>query len=85
MLFRALREDEVERDDDGTVRLLGGKLRPRSRDSGVSAVEAVGNGSRAKTTPFVHTTKDITVAAYFAAPTPDGTRKGSGLVAVLDR
>ena len=85
LLFRALREEEVERAEDGTVRLMGGTLRPRARGSGVSAVEAVGSGSRAQTTPFVHFTTDITVAAYLAAPMPDGKRRGSGLVAVLDR
>ena len=84
LLFRALREEEIERDEHGVARLRGGKLRPKRRGSQMSIAEAVREGSSVHDSRVVHTGKGIATAVYFT-PTPAvartqrGPRRGSGL------
>ena len=80
LLFRALRADEVARDAGGGRRLRAGQIVPKQRPSTMTVAQAVGTGSAVHESPYVHTTADVLVAAYFA----QGGRGGSGLVAVID-
>ena len=82
LLFRALRAEEVEWLPCGDARLVGGGLRLKQRGSGMGAARAVACGSTDHRSEFVHTTTDVTVAAYFATSRRQGGHGSSGLVAV---
>ena len=84
LLFRALREDEVQRDANGGAKLVDNALRPKARGSNMSVARAVGVGSTVHDSPYVHTTVDILTAVYFATSPSRGAGGGSGLIAVLD-
>ena len=88
LLFRALRDEEVEKDVDGVYRLRGGALRPKDFGSGKSISEAVATGSTVHNSRYIHTTRDLVTAAFFSqemeGTQQQGRRRGSGLVAVLD-
>ena len=58
LLFRALRDEEVEKDVDGVYRLRGGALRPKAFGSGRSVSEAVATGSTVHDSRYIHTTRD---------------------------
>ena len=77
LLFRALREEEVERDEHGVARLRGGKLRPKRRESRMSMAEAVREGSIVHDSRVVHVGKSIATAVYFT-PTPAEARAQRG-------
>ena len=66
LLFRALREEEVERSVGRAPALAEGALRPKARGSGMSVLAAVEEGSRRHESPYVHTTTDVLAAVYFA-------------------
>ena len=88
LLFRGLRNEEVEWTADGGAHLISGVLKPKGRGLAMGVAEAVAKGSTVHESPFIHWTTDITKAAFFALPKAEGdggTRTGSGFVAVLDR
>ena len=66
LLFRALREEEVDKDDDGVYRLRGGVLKPKAFGSGKSISETVATGSTAHDSTYIHTTRDLVTAAFFS-------------------
>ena len=66
LLFRALRDEEVEKDVDGVYRLRGGALRPKAFGSGRSVSEAVATGSTVHDSRYIHTTRDLVTAAFFS-------------------
>jgi hypothetical protein len=72
LLFRALRQEEVDAANNG------GQLRPKAPGGDMSAEDAVGRGSKESVSKYVHFSTQFLPCAFYA-------QKGARVVAILDR